>query len=172
MRMPREGFLHILPCRVSLQNSATSRNLPSSSIRDRISSRRASGFSPRSVSVSLERKSAHVGSPPHFDRPAPANSTQRLLARYLSSVLGTGLWARPCSPAPPFCILIAPTFTTAGVLALLGLRRGPPRNWGCQCVPGIFAPVLGPGVGRGVDFEVGGSRGRGSVRGHHGDQQA
>ena len=46
------------------------------------------------------------------------------------------------------------------------------QNWGCQCVPDIFAPVLGPGVGRGVDFEVGGSRGRGSLRGHHGDQQA
>jgi hypothetical protein len=25
--------------------------------------------------------------------------------------------------------------------------RGPPRNWGWECVPGIFAPVLGPGVG-------------------------
>ena len=49
---------------------------------------------------------------------------------------------------------------------------GPPRNWGLECVPGIFAPVPGAGVGRGVDFEVGGSRGRGSLRGHHGDQQA
>jgi hypothetical protein len=46
------------------------------------------------------------------------------------------------------------------------------RNWGCQCVPSIFAPVPGAEVGRGVDFEVGGSRGRGSLRGHHGDQQA
>jgi Rhodopirellula transposase DDE domain len=46
------------------------------------------------------------------------------------------------------------------------------QNWGCQRMPDIFAPVLGPGVGRGVDFEVGGSRGRGSLRGHHGDQQA
>jgi hypothetical protein len=50
--------------------------------------------------------------------------------------------------------------------------QGLVQNSGCQCVPGIFAPVLGPGVGRGVDFEVGGSRGRGSLRGHHGDQQA
>jgi hypothetical protein len=39
-------------------------------------------------------------------------------------------------------------------------------------MPDILAPVLGPGVGRGVDFEVGGSRGRGSLRGHHGDQEA
>jgi hypothetical protein len=43
--------------------------------------------------------------------------------------------------------------------------RGLVQNWGCQCVPDIFAPVLGPGAGRGVDFEVGGSWGRGSLRG-------
>jgi hypothetical protein len=43
---------------------------------------------------------------------------------------------------------------------------------GCQCVPDIFALILGPGVGRGVDFEVGGSRRGGSLRGHHEDQQA
>ena len=52
--------------------------------------------------------------------------------------------------------------------AALGLLQ----NWGCQCVPDIFAPVLGPGVGRGMDFEVGGSPGRGSLGGHHGDQQS
>jgi hypothetical protein len=54
----------------------------------------------------------------------------------------------------------------------MGPGEGLVQNWGCPCAPDIFAPVLGPGVGRGVDFEVGGSRGRGSLRGHHGDQQA
>jgi CRP/FNR family cyclic AMP-dependent transcriptional regulator len=54
----------------------------------------------------------------------------------------------------------------------LRLAGGLVQNWGCQCMPDIFAPVLGTGVGRGVDFEGGGSRGRGSLRGHHGDQQA
>jgi hypothetical protein len=56
--------------------------------------------------------------------------------------------------------------------ALTPLMVGLVHNWGCQCAPDILAPVLGPGVGRGVDFEVGGSRVRGSLRGHHGDQQA
>jgi hypothetical protein len=63
-----------------------------------------------------------------------------------------------------------------GVLVQIALQcesaKGLVQNWGCQCVPDIFAPVLGLGVGRGVDFEVGGSRGRGSLGGHHGDQQA
>ena len=57
-------------------------------------------------------------------------------------------------------ILVLPTLGTAAELL------------GCQCVTDIFASVLGPGVGRGVDIEVAGSRGRGALRGHHGDQQA
>ena len=66
----------------------------------------------------------------------------------------------------------ATSFIKAHPDRLSSFAAGPPRNWGWECVAGIFAPVLGPGVGRGVDFEVGGSRGRGSLRGHHGDQQA
>ena len=52
------------------------------------------------------------------------------------------------------------------------LITGPVQNWGCQCVPDIIAAVLGLVVGRGVDFEVGSRRARGSLCGHHGDQQA
>ena len=50
------------------------------------------------------------------------------------------------------------------------------RDWcktGGASVSDIFAPVVRPGgAGREVDFEVGGSRGRGCVRGRDGGQQA
>jgi hypothetical protein len=45
---------------------------------------------------------------------------------------------------------------------VIGLEAGPPRDWGCRCEPGIFAPVPGPGVEREVDFEVGGDGGNGT----------
>jgi hypothetical protein len=41
-----------------------------------------------------------------------------------------------------------------------GPIEGPPRNWGCRD-EGIFTPDLGPGVGRGMDFEVGANWRRG-----------
>jgi len=53
-----------------------------------------------------------------------------------------------------------------------GRQHGVPGSTNRRRDSGSFALVLGPGVGRGVDFEVGGSLGRGSLRGHHGDQQA
>jgi hypothetical protein len=53
------------------------------------------------------------------------------------------------------------------------VEMGLVQTWGgaSEC-RGIFSPVLRPRVGRGVDFEIGGSRGPGSWRGRHGDQQA
>jgi hypothetical protein len=53
-------------------------------------------------------------------------------------------------------------------------------SWGTTAKLGVLVRAgyfrscsqIRPGVGRGVDFEVVGSRGRRSLRGHHGDQQA
>jgi hypothetical protein len=67
-------------------------------------------------------------------------------------------------------ISIPPKYAVSQVIGFI--KGGLVQNWGYQWLPDIFAPVLGPGVGRGVDFEVGGSRRRGSLRGHHEDQQA
>src|SRR6202012_5084657 len=38
-----------------------------------------------------------------------------------------------------------------------GRKGGLAQNRGCQSVPDIFGRAFGPGVGRGVDFEVGDS---------------
>jgi hypothetical protein len=72
----------------------------------------------------------------------------------------TGRWAQHFSIiAWPIAHAILPRdLQTQFARHLYGLRyelaRGLVQNWGCQCMPAIFAPVLGPGVGVTLSFEV------------------
>ncbi len=73
---------------------------------------------------------------------------------------------------PPMPYEIRPRPVDGGEGFRLLSFGGTGAKLGVQVRAGYFRSCSWTGGGRGVDFEVGGSHGRGSLRGHHGDQQA